>query len=440
MALTRKLLSNLRGAPGYNATGAAEDDAAIAAFVAQSAGATQTGAAVTAAVGTGTDRLARRVSSSLGVVVVTMDDAYIAMDTLRQMMDDRGQHGTFCITPGLMGIGKVTEAQILTMVANGHEIAAHSQTHPNFTTLTPAQIATELSQPKDYLENLIGEPVTTFAYPFGTSSGGRNATTDPYTYPLYERVLDTANLATTFAYPRFTPPPGLIPRTAWNNDTHPALLEMVRNASKTPVIVPIFCHNFDTDLNPTTAQATELLDLCASLGVPVVTAKEAFGSFHSLANASFDTGTIVPWRPFTSGGGTYSVETVTPPDGMVGTHAVRLSAGPSYYAYVRQLQPVTPGRTYVLSCRARVVSGTIAQANDAFARVEGYTIGAVGLPDTVVTPAPLTSAWQKLSIEYTAPQDAAFAYVDLVANDIAVATTVDFTHVWFGPKSLGDLG
>ncbi|HSX30479.1 MAG TPA: polysaccharide deacetylase family protein [Candidatus Saccharimonadales bacterium] len=59
-------------------------------------------------------------------------------------------------------------SQIKSLYAAGNEIASHSVTHPDLTTLTPAQLTTEMQQSQTVLQNLIGAPVTDFAYPFGT--------------------------------------------------------------------------------------------------------------------------------------------------------------------------------------------------------------------------------------------------------------------------------
>ena len=161
----------------------------------------------------------RRIASpGGGAVCISIDDAYSAMRTFATLLNERGQRATFCITTDLMndatGATKIVDQDILDFHAAGHEIAAHSKTHANLTSITPAQAVTELEYPKLWLEGLIGSPVTTWAYTFGSSSSGRDATTDSYVYPLYDRVLDTNLYRHNSIWPRWTEPPALIQRTA----------------------------------------------------------------------------------------------------------------------------------------------------------------------------------------------------------------------------------
>lgn len=57
----------------------------------------------------------------------------------------------------------------------GNEIASHSVTHPDMTTLTPDQLEYELNYSKSYLENLIKAPVKNFALPLGAYNDTVNA-------------------------------------------------------------------------------------------------------------------------------------------------------------------------------------------------------------------------------------------------------------------------
>ncbi|MDD5083658.1 MAG: polysaccharide deacetylase family protein [Candidatus Moranbacteria bacterium] len=61
----------------------------------------------------------------------------------------------------------VTTSQIKDMAARGHEIASHTQTHPDLTILTNAQAKKEINQSKVNLQNL-GITATSLVYPYGT--------------------------------------------------------------------------------------------------------------------------------------------------------------------------------------------------------------------------------------------------------------------------------
>ena len=53
------------------------------------------------------------------------------------------------------------------MQRRGIEFGAHTLTHPDLTRLSAAQVAIEMSASKDRIEESLGTPVTSFAYPFG---------------------------------------------------------------------------------------------------------------------------------------------------------------------------------------------------------------------------------------------------------------------------------
>ncbi len=49
----------------------------------------------------------------------------------------------------------------------GHEIGAHSMTHPHLNKCTPSEIEYEINESKKQLDALLGNPVVSFAYPYG---------------------------------------------------------------------------------------------------------------------------------------------------------------------------------------------------------------------------------------------------------------------------------
>lgn len=65
----------------------------------------------------------------------------------------------------------LTREQALTLAASPLiEIGAHSMTHAALSTLSPAAQHHEIAQSKAQLEALVGQPVKSFAYPFGDQS------------------------------------------------------------------------------------------------------------------------------------------------------------------------------------------------------------------------------------------------------------------------------
>jgi len=62
--------------------------------------------------------------------------------------------------------------EIRQFIAKGHEVGSHSLTHPHLTRLDQPQTQNEILTSKQKLEALIGQPVSSFAYPYGDENAG----------------------------------------------------------------------------------------------------------------------------------------------------------------------------------------------------------------------------------------------------------------------------
>ena len=98
-------------------------------------------------------------------VVVTFDDGWASQWNAAMELRARGMVGVFFVMGG--GIG-LSDTQLRRMVAWGHEIEAHSMTHPDLTQLSDARLRTEVAGPKSVLESRLGVPIRYFAYPYGS--------------------------------------------------------------------------------------------------------------------------------------------------------------------------------------------------------------------------------------------------------------------------------
>jgi peptidoglycan/xylan/chitin deacetylase (PgdA/CDA1 family) len=86
----------------------------------------------------------------------------------------------YVITGTTQWNGYMNDADIVDLKNRGHDIGSHTITHPHLPQLGNAQITNELSQSKQYLQNLLGTPVNTFVTPFCESNSTVSAIAKQY--------------------------------------------------------------------------------------------------------------------------------------------------------------------------------------------------------------------------------------------------------------------
>lgn len=105
-----------------------------------------------------------------GMISLNFDDGPLTVyQNAIPILNAAGMKSTQYIITGTMNSGSpyyVTQQQVLNMAAQGHEIGAHTRTHPHLTTLTQQQMTDEIAGSKSDLQ-AIGLHPTTFAYPSG---------------------------------------------------------------------------------------------------------------------------------------------------------------------------------------------------------------------------------------------------------------------------------
>ena len=108
------------------------------------------------------------VAPQQGFVSINFDDGYeSAYVNGLPILDKAGLKSTqFIITDLLDHSGYVTTDQLMAMYASGHEIGAHTRTHPHLSTLTEDQQRSEILGSFDDLVSLGMRPEF-FAYPYG---------------------------------------------------------------------------------------------------------------------------------------------------------------------------------------------------------------------------------------------------------------------------------
>ncbi|WP_342420925.1 polysaccharide deacetylase family protein [Paenibacillus sp. FSL E2-0178] len=103
-------------------------------------------------------------------LTLSWDDGRIHDRRLVEIHNRHGLKGSFHLNSGFFGNeGYITEDEVAALY-QGHEISAHTSTHP-FLSMTPREgIAEEILKDRRHLEAIAGYPVRGMSYPFGDYS------------------------------------------------------------------------------------------------------------------------------------------------------------------------------------------------------------------------------------------------------------------------------
>ncbi|MGA7194262.1 MAG: polysaccharide deacetylase family protein [Anaerolineales bacterium] len=110
-------------------------------------------------------------------IIITFDDGWESQYTSAfPIMKKYGFTGVlYIVVTWMNAANNMTTNQIKEMAAAGWEIGSHTETHQNVTVMTDDQLHYEILQSRKDLEQQLGVPILTFAYPFG---GANSAVTD----------------------------------------------------------------------------------------------------------------------------------------------------------------------------------------------------------------------------------------------------------------------
>ncbi|MFP2927837.1 polysaccharide deacetylase family protein [Pyxidicoccus sp. 3LG] len=107
-----------------------------------------------------------------GMVTITLDDGWATQYTkARPALNARNIDATYALVTQALAQnwgGYMTTAQAMTLVAEGNDIASHTLTHPDLTTLSSLQLTSELQDSQAWLVSNLGLPaVPHFVVPYG---------------------------------------------------------------------------------------------------------------------------------------------------------------------------------------------------------------------------------------------------------------------------------
>ena len=100
-------------------------------------------------------------------VTTSWDDGGIFDLRLAELLSEHGVGGTFYWTLDWDRFPLPTSGEAETILSLGVEIGSHTMTHPDLTAIDDDALRWELSESKVRLEDLTGDEVSSFCYPFG---------------------------------------------------------------------------------------------------------------------------------------------------------------------------------------------------------------------------------------------------------------------------------
>ena len=103
-------------------------------------------------------------------LTLSYDDGRVSDRRLVSILNGAGLKGSFHLNAGLLGQGERLPASEIRSLYEGHEVAAHSLTHPTLARCPREQVARQILDDRAALEDIVGYPVRGFSYPNGSLS------------------------------------------------------------------------------------------------------------------------------------------------------------------------------------------------------------------------------------------------------------------------------
>ncbi|MCI3921292.1 polysaccharide deacetylase family protein [Paenibacillus sp. TRM 82003] len=104
------------------------------------------------------------------VLTMSYDDGRAADRRLVETFNRHGVRGAFHLNAGLLGEGDRIPAEEVASLYAGHEVSAHTVTHPTIERSPREHLLHEITEDRKGLERLVGYPVRGMSYPNGSHS------------------------------------------------------------------------------------------------------------------------------------------------------------------------------------------------------------------------------------------------------------------------------
>jgi peptidoglycan/xylan/chitin deacetylase (PgdA/CDA1 family) len=100
---------------------------------------------------------------------MSYDDGSVHDRRLVAIFNEHGIRGSFHLNASRLGESeKFITAEEVKSLFEGHEVSAHSFTHPHLPAIPASMVVGEILRDRDALEKLVGYPIRGMSYPFGS--------------------------------------------------------------------------------------------------------------------------------------------------------------------------------------------------------------------------------------------------------------------------------
>ena len=207
-------------------------------------------------------------SNQLKAVTFSYDDGVLQDFRMVELLNQYGLKATFNLNSQVLGTRgvlemegkriahyKIHEQDVKTLYA-GHEVAAHTLTHPNLTTLSDEEVLRQVVEDQKNLSVLVGVPVVGLAYPCGGKNHDERVATlirEHTTIQYCRTILSNGNFDPQEDLYRFQP-------TAFHLEFDKLVTlgkEFVESTPKTPQIFYVWGHSYEMDCHPENWQKLE---------------------------------------------------------------------------------------------------------------------------------------------------------------------------------------